>query len=139
MPTCGLALTEAERVAATLVAEIEARTGTLRARGGASRIRITGCPNGCARPYTGDIGIVGRIPGYYALYVGGDFEGTRLSRRLLDKVALADIADTLDPLFADFARHRNIGEGFGDFCHRVGAEHLQRLVQDNVRPLPHAG
>jgi sulfite reductase (ferredoxin) len=100
---------------------------------------MTGCPNGCARPYTGDIGIVGRMPGYYALYVGGDFEGTRLSRRLLDKVALADIPDTLEPLFADFARHRNIGEGFGDFCHRVGAEHLQRLVQDNVRPLPHAG
>jgi sulfite reductase (ferredoxin) len=95
--------------------------------------------NGCARPYTGDIGIVGRMPGYYVLYVGGDFERTRLSYRLLDKVALAEIPDTLEPLFPDFARHRNTGEGFGDFCDRVGAEHLQRLVQDNVRLLPHAG
>ena len=78
------------------------------------------------------------MPGYYALYVGGDFEGTRLSQRLLDKVALADIPDTLEPLFADFARHRNIGEGFGNFCYRAGAEHVQRLVQDNVRSLPQA-
>jgi hypothetical protein len=70
------------------------------------------------------------MPGYYALYAGGDFEGTRLSYRLLDKVALADIPDTLEPLFADFARRRNTGEGFGDFCNRVGAEHLRKLVQE---------
>jgi sulfite reductase (ferredoxin) len=139
LPTCGLALTEAERVQQPLVADIEAVLERYGLAGERLSIRMTGCPNGCARPYTGDIGIVGRMPGYYALYVGGDFEGARLSRRLLDKVALADIPDTLEPLFADFARHRNIGEGFGDFCHRVGAEHLLRLVQDNVRPLPHAG
>jgi sulfite reductase beta subunit-like hemoprotein len=58
------------------------------------------------------------MPGYYALHVGGDFEGTRLSQRLLDKMALADIPDTLEPLFADFAFRRNPSEGFGDFCHR---------------------
>jgi sulfite reductase (ferredoxin) len=139
LPTCGLALTEAERVQQPLVANIEAVLERYGLAGERLSIRMTGCPNGCARPYTGDIGIVGRMPGYYALYVGGDFEGTRLSQRLLDKVALADIPDTLEPLFADFARHRNIGEGFGDFCYRVGAEHLQRLVQDNVRSLPQAG
>ena len=139
LPTCGLALTEAERVQQPLVADIEAVLERYGLAGERLSIRMTGCPNGCARPYTGDIGIVGRMPGYYALYVGGDFEGTRLSRCLLDKVALADIPDTLEPLFADFARHRNIGEGFGDFCYRVGAEHLQRLVQDNVRSLPQAG
>jgi sulfite reductase (ferredoxin) len=139
LPTCGLALTEAERVQQPLVANVEAVLKRYGLVGERLSIRMTGCPNGCARPYTGDIGIVGRMPGYYALYVGGDFEGTRLSYRLLDKVALADIPDTLEPLFADFARHRNTGEGFGDFCDRVGAEHLQRLVQDNVRPLPQAG
>jgi sulfite reductase (ferredoxin) len=79
------------------------------------------------------------MPGCYAFYVGGDFEGTRLSQRLLDKVALADIPDTLEPLFADFAFRRNPSEGFGDFCQRVGAERLQMLIKENVQPLPHAG
>jgi sulfite reductase (ferredoxin) len=139
LPTCGLALTEAERVQKRLITSIEAvleRYGLTEER---LSIRMTGCPNGCARPYTGDIGIVGRMPGYYALYVGGDFEGTRLSYRLLDKVAVADIPDTFEPLFADFVYRRNLGEGFGDFCHRIGADHLQMLVKENVRPLPHAG
>jgi sulfite reductase beta subunit-like hemoprotein len=101
LPTCGLALTEAERVQQLLVTNIEAvleRHGLTEER---LSIRMTGCPNGCARPYTGDIGIVGRMPGYYALYVGGDFEGTRLSRRLLDKVALSDIPDALELAIAD--------------------------------------
>jgi sulfite reductase (ferredoxin) len=87
-------------------------------------VRITGCPNGCARPYAGDIGIVGRMPGFYALYVGGDFEGTRLNFRLLDRVAEAEVAGTLEPLFALFASERRPGEGFGDFCQRVGKARL---------------
>lgn len=128
LPTCGLALSEAERVKDDLIGAIEA---ALVGHGlGDERIsvRITGCPNGCARPYAGDIGIVGRMPGHYALYVGGDFEGTRLSERLLDKVAYGDIAATLEPLFAFFARCRNPGEGFGDFCHRHPVELLRELV-----------
>ena len=87
LPTCGLALTEAERVRDDIVAAIAAAA---RAHHGLERerlsIRITGCPNGCARPYTGDIGIVGRMPGYYALFVGGDFEGTRLNTPIADRV-----------------------------------------------------
>ena len=91
-------------------------------------IRITGCPNGCARPYTGDIGIVGRMPGFYALFVGGDFEGTRLNMAVADKVALGAIAETLDPLFALFASARGDGEGFGDFCHRAGPAALHQAL-----------
>jgi sulfite reductase beta subunit-like hemoprotein len=87
-------------------------------------VRITGCPNGCARPYSGDIGIVGRMPGFYSLYVGGDFEGTRLNEPIADKLALAEIAETLDPLFEVFVGSRAPGEGFGDFCHRLGLETL---------------
>ncbi len=124
LPTCGLALTEAERVRAPMVASIDA---ALARQGlGEERIslRITGCPNGCARPYAGDIGIVGRMPGFYALYVGGDFEGTVLSFKLLDKVAEDDIAATLEPLFAAFAGQRHDGEAFGPFCRRLGAERL---------------
>ena len=128
LPTCGLALAEAERVRAPLVAAIEAAL----ARHGLGEerlsVRITGCPNGCARPYAGDIGIVGRMPGHYAVYVGGDFAGTRLSFRLLDKVPLAGVAPALEPLFAVFAARRRPGEGFGDVCHRLGAEALGQAI-----------
>ena len=128
LPTCGLALSEAERIKDDLIGAIEAAL----ARHGLGEerisVRITGCPNGCARPYAGDIGIVGRMPGHYALYVGGDFEGTRLSERLLDKVAYDDIAATLEPLFAFFARCRHRGEGFGDFCHRHPPGLLRELI-----------
>ncbi|HKF70321.1 MAG TPA: NADPH-dependent assimilatory sulfite reductase hemoprotein subunit, partial [Stellaceae bacterium] len=132
LPSCGLALTEAERVHDPLIGGIEAAL----ARHGLERerlaVRITGCPNGCARPYAGDIGIVGRMPGFYALYVGGDFEGTRLNFRLLDRVAEADVASTLEPLFALFAAERRPAEGFGDFCHRVG---MARLIAALGAPL----
>ncbi len=128
LPTCGLALTEAERVKLPLIAEIEGLLRRYGLEGERMSVRIVGCPNGCARPYTGDIGIVGRMPGYYALYVGGDFEGTRLSTRLLDKVALEDVAATLEPLFGFFACDRLPGERFGDFCHRHNPEFLRGVV-----------
>jgi len=128
LPTCGLALTEAERIRTPMVeqiAEVMARYGLSQER---LSIRITGCPNGCARPYAGDIGLVGRMPGHFSLYVGGDFECTRLNWKLLDRVPEDDVADTLAPLFAEFAANRDSGEGFGDFCHRMGLERLTALV-----------
>src|SRR3974377_1551360 len=84
LPTCGLALTEAERVRDDIVTAVEIRLRRYGIEDERLSIRITGCPNGCARPYTGDIGIVGRMPGFYALFVGGDFEGTRLNTALAD-------------------------------------------------------
>jgi sulfite reductase (ferredoxin) len=128
LPTCGLALTEAERVQDDIVGDIAARLRRWGLGDERLSIRITGCPNGCARPYTGDIGIVGRMPGHYALFVGGDFAGTRLNEAIADRLGLHDIADALDPLFALFAASRAPGEGFGDFCHRIGAQVLQQLV-----------
>ena len=127
LPTCGLALAEAERVRAPIVAAIAAALARYDLADERISLRITGCPNGCARPYAGDIGIVGRMPGHYALYVGGDFAGTRLSFKLLDKIAEADLAATLAPLFAAFAQTRQPGEGFGDFCDRLGAAALLAL------------
>ncbi len=124
LPTCGLALTEAERVREPMVASIERALGRHGLTGERISVRITGCPNGCARPYAGDIGIVGRVPGVYALYVGGDFEGTRLSFKLHEKVPEDGIAGALEPLFARFAAQRSEGEGFGDFCHRLGRDAL---------------
>jgi sulfite reductase (ferredoxin) len=128
LPTCGLALTEAERVSGDIVGQIERHLAVYGLAQQRLSIRITGCPNGCARPYTGDIGIVGRMPGHYALYVGGDFEGTRLNTALADKVKLDAIGATLDPLFALYGARRRAGEGFGDFCHRVGLPTLQQAV-----------
>jgi sulfite reductase (ferredoxin) len=123
LPTCGLALTEAERMHGEIVGGLDA---LLARHGLADRrlsVRITGCPNGCARTYAGDIGIVGRMPGFYAVFVGGDFEGTRLNFKLLEKVPHADVISLFDPLFAAWAAE-GAHEGFGDFCYRVGLERL---------------
>lgn len=128
LPSCGLALTEAERVREPILDDIEAalrRHGLIDER---ISVRITGCPNGCARPYAGDIGIVGRMPGHFAIFLGGDFEGTRLNTKVFDRVAQRDLGATLAPLFGWFAGDRRAGEGFGDFCHRVGAEALRARV-----------
>jgi sulfite reductase (ferredoxin) len=133
LPSCGLALTEAERVRNAIVAEIEARLHHYGLEQERLSIRITGCPNGCARPYTGDIGIVGRIPGFYCLYVGGDFAGTRLSTPVADKVPLDAIAETLDPLFELFSSSRIAGEGFGDFCHRIGLPAIQQATAERQK------
>src|SRR3984893_13230363 len=130
LPTCGLALTEAERVRDDIVAAIEARLRLYGIEHERLSIRITGCPNGCARPYTGDIGIVGRHPGFFSLFVGGDFAGTRLNTALVDKVALREIAEGLDPLFALYASTRLDDEGFGDFCHRAGQSALQQALTE---------
>jgi len=129
LPSCGLALTEAERVREDIVDAIVARLERWGLERERLSVRITGCPNGCARPYTGDIGIVGRVPGYYSLYVGGDFEGTRLNQAIAERLDIAGLADALDPLFALFAGSRSSGEGFGDFCHRVGIAALQQVIE----------
>ena len=129
LPTCGQALAEGERVHAPILAQVQdalARHGLLEER---ISLRLTGCPNGCARPYAGDIGVVGRSPGLYALFVGGDFEGTRLSFPLADKIATERVGETLEPLLADFAARRASGEGFGDFCHRRGADEIRGLLR----------
>jgi sulfite reductase beta subunit-like hemoprotein len=128
LPSCGLALTEAERVRTDIVAAIAARLERWGLERERLSIRITGCPNGCARSYSGDIGIVGRVPGFYSLYVGGDFEGTRLNQLLADRLDIAGMADALDPLFGFFAASRRDGEGFGDFCDRVGIKLLKEVM-----------
>lgn len=124
LPTCGKALAEAERVQFPLMDDIQAVLDKHGISDEKLAVRVTGCPNGCARPYVGDIGIVGRMPGHYVLFIGGDFEGTRLNTKVFDKVPQADIAKALDPMIALFVKERTNGEGFGDFCHRYGIENV---------------
>jgi sulfite reductase (ferredoxin) len=129
LPTCGLALTEAERVREPLVAGIEAALAAAGLAGERLSVRITGCPNGCARPYAGEIGIVGRSAVDYALFLGGDFAGTRLNRRVFDRIRLDDIAGTLLPIFRAYAAERAPGQSFGDWCHAQPDDRLRALAE----------
>ncbi|MCJ2058757.1 NADPH-dependent assimilatory sulfite reductase hemoprotein subunit [Methylobacterium sp. J-048] len=126
LPTCGLALAESERYLPDLMTELEQSLATHGLAEEEITIRSTGCPNGCARPFIAEIGLVGRGPERYHLYLGAAFDGSRLSKLYKEDVAASDILDTLDPLFADFARGRNPGEHFGDYLIRVG--HVARTI-----------
>ncbi|MCE2809974.1 MAG: hypothetical protein LW850_06185 [Planctomycetaceae bacterium] len=88
---------------------------------------MTGCPNGCARPYNADIGLVGKAKGKYTVYVGGTRLGTRLGFIYKDLVPLEKITDSLEPLFRAFRDQRTQAESFGDWCTRLGLERLQEL------------
>jgi sulfite reductase (ferredoxin) len=128
VPTCGLALSEAERALPGLIDELEVELERLGLDEEKIGVRMTGCPNGCARPYQSDIGIVGRSGDKYTLYVGGNLVGSRLNFFLKDLVPLAEIVPTLSKVLADYRRHRDGDEGLGDYCHRLGAERVQALV-----------
>jgi sulfite reductase (ferredoxin) len=91
-------------------------------------VRMTGCPNGCVRPYQSDIGIVGRSGDKYTLFVGGNLVGSRLSFVLQDLVPFDKIVATLTPLLQDYKQNRQDDEGFGDYCQRVGAEKIRLVV-----------
>jgi sulfite reductase (NADPH) hemoprotein beta-component len=120
LPTCGLALAESERYLPDLVTALEAR---LAAHGLAEDdivIRMTGCPNGCARPYLAEIGLVGKGPGRYNLYLGAAFDGSRLSKLYAEDLTNDQIIAALDPIFAAYATERKAGERFGDFSIRGG-------------------
>lgn len=120
MPTCGLALAESERYLPDLVTRLEAELARHDLRDEEITIRMTGCPNGCARPYMSEIGLVGRSPGLYNLYLGGAFDGSRLSKLYRRDVDDDGIVDALAPLFAAWARGRGTDEHFGDFVIRTG-------------------
>ncbi|MDE2333459.1 MAG: NADPH-dependent assimilatory sulfite reductase hemoprotein subunit [Rhodospirillales bacterium] len=126
LPTCGLALAESERFLPTLVTDLERLLTRHGLDGQAMTIRMTGCPNGCARPYLAEIGLVGRGPGLYNLYLGGAFDGSRLNRLVGTDLDREAILAALDPLFAAYARERRDEERFSDFLIRT----------DRVAPLP---
>lgn len=120
LPTCGLALAESQRYLPDLVTEIEQELETLGLREEPIVIRMTGCPNGCARPYLAEIGMVGRAPGKYNLYLGAAHDGSRLSKLYKESLKHDELLAELRPLLAAFAKKRQDGEHFGDFCVRTG-------------------
>lgn len=120
LPTCGLALAESERYLPDLVTQIEAELTKLGLRDDEIVIRMTGCPNGCARPFLAEIGFVGKAPGKYNLYLGAAFDGSRLARLHTESAPVARIIPILQPLLARYKAEREKGEHFGDFCMRVG-------------------
>ena len=137
LPTCGLALSEAERVRDEIIRRVEEILLKHNLQDEKFSIRITGCPNGCARPYAGDIGIVGRAPNLYALYSGGDFEGTRLNKKILDKVSYQDLTQALEQIFLLFKDQRKDNEPLGDFCNRVGTDiqfkKIKEVLDDKIQ------
>jgi sulfite reductase (ferredoxin) len=124
IPTCGLAISESERALPGILDELESALRRLGLADEKISVRMTGCPNGCARPYQSDIGIVGRSGDKYTLYVGGHVFGHRLNFVLKDLVLRNEIVPTLTPLLERWKREREAGEGFGDYCQRLGAERL---------------
>ncbi len=134
LPTCGLAITESERRLPGLIDGLEqplAKLGLDRER---FTIRMTGCPNGCARPYNADIALVGKAKDRYTLYVGGGWLGNRLAYIYKDLVPDADLVNEIVGVFAAYKANRTEGESVGDFCSRVGQESLEAMAGAAERP-----
>ncbi len=120
LPTCGLALAESERYLPDLIVALDDRLAAHGLSADDIVIRMTGCPNGCARPYLAEIGLVGKGPGRYNLYLGGAFDGSRLNKLYRENLDHAGLVAALDPVFAAYAGERMAGERFGAFAIRAG-------------------
>lgn len=121
LPTCGLAMAESERYLPSLLDRIETRLTGHGLADAPILLRLSGCPNGCSRPYLGEIALVGRGPGRYDLRLGADFRGQRLNRLYRENLDEAQILEALDPLLARYAAERESDEHFGDFLLRSGS------------------
>jgi sulfite reductase (NADPH) hemoprotein beta-component len=119
-PTCPLAMAEAERYLPDLLTKLEASLVAHGLKNAPISLRISGCPNGCSRPYLGEIALVGKAPGRYNLMLGADARGQRLNTLYRENIDESEILQTLDPLFARYATESPDAEGFGDFLVRAG-------------------
>jgi sulfite reductase (NADPH) hemoprotein beta-component len=137
LPTCGLALAESERYLPDLMTALDERLAAHGLSADDIVIRMTGCPNGCARPYLAEIGLVGKGPGRYNLYLGAAFDGSRMNKLYAEDLDHAGIVAALEPVFAAYAAERQKGERFGDFVIRAGhiaASGNGAEFHANVRP-----
>lgn len=120
LPTCALAMAEAERYFPDFISKVEALQEKHGFIDQGIVVRMTGCPNGCARPFAAEIGLVGKAPGRYNLYLGASFEGTRLNKLYRENIQEAEILSELDSLFARYVAERETDETFGNFTVRIG-------------------
>jgi sulfite reductase (ferredoxin) len=125
MPTCGLGLAEAERALPGIISSLERELKSLGLEHDDISIRMTGCPNGCARPFTAELAFVGKSLNQYSLYIGGSFEGLHLVEQYAELVHHKDLVSTVVPLFKLWKQERQSAEHFGDFCRRVGVASLK--------------
>jgi sulfite reductase (ferredoxin) len=123
-PTCGLAITESERALPGMMDDLEKELQALGLADEKFTVRMTGCPNGCARPYNSDIGLVGKAAGKYTLLLGGRRLGDRLNFVYKDMVPAEEVVSTIVPVLVHFKQARNEGESLGEFCARMGADAL---------------
>ncbi len=128
IPTCGLAITESERSLPGVIDQLEKVLADLELGGEPISVRMTGCPNGCARPYQSEIGIVGRGGTKYTLYIGGDSYGRRLNAMVQDSVPIEQIVPKLAKVFSVFKAERTSGELFGSYCDRIGLDRIKQLL-----------
>jgi sulfite reductase (ferredoxin) len=126
-PTCGLAITESERALPGIVDRIRTLLDKLGLGDEKFVIRMTGCPNGCARPYMAELGFVGSAPNAYQIWLGGTPDQTKLARAYVEKLPIADLETFLEPLFVYFKQDKKSGESFGEFCDRVGFNALREF------------
>jgi sulfite reductase (ferredoxin) len=132
LPTCGQALAEAERVLPDIVTELEKALADTGNGDAPIRLNMTGCPNGCARPYNSEIGIVGRTKKGYDVYVGGSAVGDRMGQRIRTDVPIDQLAATLAPVFAQYAAREDASATFGDWSDAVGAETIATWLPEPV-------
>ena len=130
LPTCGLAITESERALPGITERIRGLLNNIGLEKEHFVIRMTGCPNGCARPYMAELGFVGSAPGAYQVWLGGSPNQTRLAQPYVQKLPDEKIEEFLEPLFVYFRKNRKRKESFGDFCNRVGFAALEEFSQD---------
>jgi sulfite reductase (ferredoxin) len=128
IPTCPLAITESERALPGVVDQLEKVLADLGLDCEPISVRMTGCPNGCVRPYQSEVGIVGRGGTKYTLYIGGDSYGRRLNEEVQDSVPIEQLVPKLARVFSAFKEERVNGELFGDYCTRIGSNKLKELV-----------
>ncbi|MEZ6044373.1 MAG: NADPH-dependent assimilatory sulfite reductase hemoprotein subunit [Planctomycetaceae bacterium] len=132
LPTCGLAVTESERALPSVIDSLEEELEKAGLAGERVAVHMTGCPNGCARPYHPDIGLVGKAKGKYTLFLGGNAVGTRLAFLYKDMVPMEEIATLCSPLFSYYASERADKESFGDFCARKGQADLEAYAESGI-------
>jgi sulfite reductase (ferredoxin) len=134
LPTCGLAITESERRLPSIIDALEQPLAKLGLDKERFTIRMTGCPNGCARPYNADLALVGKAKDRYTLYTGGGWLGNRLGYIYKDLVPDETVVDEMIGIFAAFKANRHGEESLGEFCTRVGKDELSAMAQSAPRP-----